>query len=285
MAMKKVGGPAMNVTRSRSTSDSACSGSKRRTSTARIPEAPGTSTPLSSPETWAIGAGINTASAGPSPCTRVISAAFQLSPRWVCSTALGVPVEPDVNSTNATSEVRAGHAAAGTGSPPRASASAAGSDSALLVELDDEARPDLGQRGFDLGRPKECSTGAATAPRRQQARVEDRGGQAVGQLPGDGVASPDSPCAQAPRHCGHERRRPGRRSGGLAVDHLAATGCQRARRGSGRPRHRRAVGRSGPGAAPTWLAAGSPWQATIPGWPLRWPRCRVRTCGAAWISR
>ena len=180
MAMKKVGGPAMNVTRSCSTSDRACSGSKRRTSTARIPEAPGTSTPLSSPETWAIGAGISTASAGPSPCTRVISAAFQLSPRWVCSTALGVPVEPDVNSTNATSEVRAGQAAAGTGSPPRASVSAVGSDRASCSSSTTRRGPTWVSAASTSERPKECSTGAATAPRRQHALVSTMAARLLG---------------------------------------------------------------------------------------------------------
>ena len=58
MAMKKVGGPARKEMRSRATRASACSGSKRRTSTERRPAAPGTRTPLSSPEMWAIGAGI-----------------------------------------------------------------------------------------------------------------------------------------------------------------------------------------------------------------------------------
>ena len=193
MAMKKVGGPAMNVTRSRSTSDSACSGSKRRTSTARMPVAPGTSTPLSRPETWAIGAGINTASEGASECTRVVSDAFQLSPRWVCSTALGVPVEPDVNSTNATSESRAGQVSAGTGSPPRASASAAGSDSALLVELDHEARADLRQGGVDLGRPEGVQYRRGHGAETPAGSGQDHGGHAVGQLPGDGVAPPDTP--------------------------------------------------------------------------------------------
>ncbi len=58
IAMKKVGGPARNEMLSLATRASACSGSKRRTRTDRSPAAPGTSTPLSSPEMWAIGAGI-----------------------------------------------------------------------------------------------------------------------------------------------------------------------------------------------------------------------------------
>ena len=75
--------------------------------TARMPAARGRSTPLSRPEMWASGAGISTASSGPSPCTSVISRAFHARPRWVWSAAFGVPVEPDVNSTTATSRGRA----------------------------------------------------------------------------------------------------------------------------------------------------------------------------------
>ena len=62
MAMKKVGGPAMNEMRSSRHQRQRPSGSKRRTSTARMPAAPGTSTPLSRPEMWAMGAGMSTAS-------------------------------------------------------------------------------------------------------------------------------------------------------------------------------------------------------------------------------
>ncbi len=115
MATKKVGGPAKKLTRSRATKPRASPGSNRRTNTARRPAAPGTSTPLSSPEIWAMGAGISTASRFPRPWTRTIKVAFQLSPRWVWSTALGVPVEPEVKRTTATSEGRRAHEPGATG--------------------------------------------------------------------------------------------------------------------------------------------------------------------------
>ena len=64
---KKVGGPIMNVMRSRSMRRSACSGSHRAMNTARMRDARGRRHPLSRPEMCASGAGISTASSGPSP--------------------------------------------------------------------------------------------------------------------------------------------------------------------------------------------------------------------------
>ena len=61
-SMKNVGGPIMNVTRSRSISVSAARGSHRSINTTRIPAAAGNSTPFSVPDTWARGAGISTTS-------------------------------------------------------------------------------------------------------------------------------------------------------------------------------------------------------------------------------
>ena len=169
MAMKKVGGPARNEIRSRATRARACSGSKRRTGTERMPAAPGTSTPLSRPEMWAIGAGMSTASDEPRPCTRAISVAFQLRPRCVCSTAFGVPVEPEVNRTRATSEGRPGPVPAATGAPPTASTSAAGSEIVSGSSSRTSAGSICPSAPSTSAAPKECSTGAATAPMRQQA--------------------------------------------------------------------------------------------------------------------
>ena len=180
MAMKKVGGPARNEMRSRSTSANACSGSKRRTSTERRPAAPGTRTPLSSPEMWAIGAGIRTASPVPSPWTRAISEAFQLRPRCVCRTALGTPVEPDVKRTSATSEGRLGKVPVRTGSPPTASASAAGSEKASVSSSRTSAGSICPSAASTSAAPKECRTGAATAPIRQQARVRTAAARLLG---------------------------------------------------------------------------------------------------------
>ena len=54
----------------------------------------------------AIGAGMRTASGEPRPWTPAISVAFQLRPRWVWRTALGVPVEPEVKRMTARSDGR-----------------------------------------------------------------------------------------------------------------------------------------------------------------------------------
>ena len=227
MATKKVGGPAMNEMRSRATSASACSGSKRRTRTERMPAAPGTSTPLSSPEMWAIGAGISTASLGPSPWTRAISVAFQLSARCVCSTALGTPVEPEVNSTRATSEGRLGELPAATGGPPRASVRATGVGQGRRCHLDDEGGVDLA-RGHPRRRRSrsEWRTRRRHGPDAPAGPGEDGCGQAVGHLPGHGLAPPHAAGAQATGHRGDQRLRLCRRQPGLAVDHPPRTARQ-----------------------------------------------------------
>ena len=225
MAMKKVGGPARKEMRSRADQASACSGSKRRTRTERRPAAPGTRTPLSSPEMWAIGAGISTASAGPSPCTRAINDAFQLKPRWVCSTALGTPVEPDVKRTSATSEGRLGTAPAGTGAPPDRLGQRRGVGERRRVELQDEGGVDLAEGRRDVRRAE--ASAAPVPPRRRCA-----------SRPGSGRRPPGcwAPARPRPDRAGRPGRaarprpwppacRPARgREPGGAVDHLAAVG-------------------------------------------------------------
>ncbi len=66
---KKVGGPIMNVTRSRSTKSMARSGDQRSISTDVRPPAPGSITALDRPEMCAIGAGMSTVSSAPMPWT------------------------------------------------------------------------------------------------------------------------------------------------------------------------------------------------------------------------
>ena len=198
MAMKKVGGPARNETRSCATSTSACSGSKRRTNTARIPAAPGTSTPFSRPEMWAMGAGISTASDRPSPCTRAISAAFQLSPRCVCSTALGTPVEPEVKRTSATSEGRLGRDPLATGAPPSVAASAAASDSASGASSTTRAGSTWARARSTSAGPNECSTGRRHGADAPTGPGQHRRGQAVRHLPRHGVAPAARPRSASP---------------------------------------------------------------------------------------
>ena len=266
MAMKKVGGPARNEIRSRATSASACSGSKRRTSTERIPAAPGTRTPLSRPEMWAIGAGISTASDGPRPCTRAISDAFQLRPRWVCSTALGMP-----------GRARGEQDQRDVGGPAGTGAGAA-----------------RGRRR----RRRPARRGRRTRRARARARAPGRSGRGPPRRPprrrSAGPAPPRRRCASRPgsgrRRPGcwgpaRPRRRPGGRPGlagrrrpsatsrvrlggreaGVTVDHLAAVRGRSARRASARPRARRAGGSGGPGSAPRSVGGGPSRQGTIPG--------------------
>ena len=73
---KKMGGAPMNVTRSSSMSRRPSSGSQPAMSTLGMPAAAGSRTPFSSPDTCARGAGMSTASLGPSPWTATIEVAL-----------------------------------------------------------------------------------------------------------------------------------------------------------------------------------------------------------------
>ena len=112
-----------------------------------------------------------------------MSEAFQLSPRWVCSTALGTPVEPEVKRTSATSEGRVALGAGrGTGAPPeRLGERRRDPTAASVAELDHEPRARPGPSASSTSAaPNECSTGAATAPSRQQARVSTAAARLLG---------------------------------------------------------------------------------------------------------
>ena len=76
---KNVGGPTMNVTRSRSMRSSACSGSQRAMNTVRNGTTPGSVTPFSRPEMCAAGAGMSTQSSVPRSCSCCICAALYTS--------------------------------------------------------------------------------------------------------------------------------------------------------------------------------------------------------------
>ncbi len=100
---KYTGGPIIKVIPRSGTRRLARSASHRSMSTVRIPTVAGSSTPLSSPEMWASGAGMSTASLGRRPWASAMVRALPASPRWVWSTTFGSPVEPEVNSATATS--------------------------------------------------------------------------------------------------------------------------------------------------------------------------------------
>ena len=235
---KKVGGPAMKEIRSASIRSTACSGSQRAMRTEVIPVAAGRSTPFNNPEMWAMGAGTSTASAGTSPWARVMAFAFQARPRWVCNTALGLPVDPEVNTTRARSAGRAAETPGGTRAP---AGSAAETSSATPSRI---AAPDLGGR---RSRPAHHQTGGGLLEGRGQLRraggrvdrrghraqppagpEEQHGGQPVGQLPGHGVAPPH---AGPPQPAGQVVDRPGQLGPARtppAVDHpMAPPGSRR----------------------------------------------------------
>ena len=96
--------------------------------------------------------------------------------------------------------------------------------------------------------PKECSTRRRHGAEAPAGPGQDGRGQAVGHLPGDGVAAADAPGPQAAGDGGDERLHLGGGEPGGAVDDLAAVGRDRARRASARPRGRPAGGRRGPGS-------------------------------------
>ena len=128
----------------------------------------------------AIGAGMSTASAAPRPCTRAMREAFQLSPRCVCRTAFGTPVDPEVNRTSATSEGRLGEVPAPTAGPPSERANASGSEMASAASSTTRAGSIWPSAPSISAGPNECSSGAATAPRRQQARVRTAAARLLG---------------------------------------------------------------------------------------------------------
>ncbi len=137
---------------------------------------------------WAIGAGMSTASDGPSPCTLAMSVAFQLSPRCVCSTALGIPVDPDVNKTTATSAGCVGGTAGADRRAAQRLGQRGGTRDRVGWHLDDERGVDLRQRALHLGRAEGMEQRGGHGADAPAGPGEDGGGQAVGDLPGDGRA-------------------------------------------------------------------------------------------------
>ena len=145
----------------------------------------------------AIGAGISTASSWLKPWTRAMSDAFQLKARCVCSAAFGVPVEPEVNSTSATSDGRTPLLPTSTGAPPSFATSAAGSEMVSASSSSVSAGFTWARAAATSAVPNECSTGAATAPNRQQARGRTAAARLLGTC--QATASPlCTPLARKP---------------------------------------------------------------------------------------
>ena len=168
-----------------------------------------------------------------SPWTCAMSDAFQLSPRCVCSTALGTPVDPEVNKTRATSAGPAGESVAATGGPAEQHApSASGSERASGARSSTRPGSTCPRAPATSAAPRSATAGP---PR---PRGASRPGPAR-QPPGCwGPARPRPPRAAHPGRatsgdCGHGRRVGlGGRDSGVPVDHLAAVGGeQRIERG------------------------------------------------------
>ena len=225
MAMKKVGGPARKEMRSRATSASACSGSKRRTRTERRPAAPGTRTPLSSPEMWAIGAGISTASAGPRPWTRAINEAFQLSPLCVWSTALGIPGRARGEQDQGDVGGPAGKGARGHRGASDGVGECRRVREGLGSDLEHESGIDLAEGRLDVRRAERVQDGRSHGADAPAGPGQDGGSQTVRDLPR--TASPRRTPARAVRPPRWPRaHRPRGREARGAVHHLAAVGSE-----------------------------------------------------------
>ena len=265
MAMKKVGGPARNVIRSRATSASACSGSKRRTSTDRSPAAPGTRTPLSSPEMCAIGAGMSTASEGPEPVhaghERRLPAQAALRVQHRLGHPGGAGGEQHQRDVGRPARARArpdGRAPERLGERRRVG-------DGLRRELDDEGGVDLTQRRLHVCGPERVEDRRGHRAEAPAGPGEHRRGQAVGNLPRHRVA-PSSRRAPAARPRRWPRGRlPGRPRAGCHRRPPRRRGPRSAHPGSGRPRAHRPAGRRGRGSAPRSVGGGRSRQGTIPG--------------------
>ena len=183
---KNAGGPIMNVISSRSMISRARTGSHLAMGTTRRPDTP-SSTPFSRPEMWAIGAGSRMASSGPSPCTSVMVRALCSSARWLCRATLGVPVEPEVPSATATDAASTGDGAVRMGAPPGRSVS-------LRTNTVGPSRLSMASTS---AAPARWWIGAATAPRRQQARNREMAGHPLASCH-DTVDPGSTPSAASP---------------------------------------------------------------------------------------
>ena len=226
---KNVGGPIMNVTRCRSISWSACSGSQRAMSTAFMPPTPATVTAFWRPEMWASGAGISTTSSAVSPCTCDHRAPPSRPGRRGCA----APPSARRSTPRCAAPGRGPRARrnpARTGSP---SSTSAGTSSGSTTR----SGPSRASSASTSAGPARWWIGAATAPSRQQARYSARASQRLVACQATVLPWP-TPCA---------RSEPASR---------ATASCERVR-DRGRPRRRRRW--RGPHPAPR--------RASVRAWP------------------
>ena len=222
MAMKKVGGPARKQIRSRATSGGpgrVRSGGPGR----RAGRPPRHQDPVEQARDVGHRCRHEHRIGGAEPVDAGHERGLPAQPRWVCSTALGVPVDPEVNRATATSDGRMPREPTGAGAP-RQLVQGRRVREGRRVDLQHEGGSIWPRAASTSAAPKECRTGAATAPMRQQARVSTAAARLLGTC--QATASPRRRPARA-ESAGHRWPRgvvlAAPKPGG-AVDHLAAVG-------------------------------------------------------------
>ena len=268
---KKTGGAPMNDTRSSSMRRTPSSGSHAAMSTVGIPAVAGMSTPLSRPDTCANGAGMSTASPGPSPCTRHHERGLVAQAAVGVQRRLGHPGRPrgeqrhgDVGGPGRGREPApwpapargrpsrlSGPAPPGTSAPGRCGRGHVGGG-------DDQYRVHLVEGGRHLGAAQAVVQRGGDGPEPPARPVEEEGGGAVGQLPAHDVPAPHPGRGQAPGQRADAGLDGGAGSRRPAVDHRRR---RRPDAGDARdPRRRRSP------AAPPKVASRAPRSQAPPGW-------------------
>ena len=172
---------------------------------------------------WAIGAGIRTASAGPRPCTRGHQRRLPAQAPLGVQDRLGHPgrsrSEEDQRHVGRLAGEGAGRH---RGTPTDGTGQRHRVGKGVRLYLQHQRGVDLAEGRRHVGdaeRVQDRSRHGADAP---AGPGQDGGRQAVGHLPGDGLAASDSPGSQSAGHYRHECVGLGSRQACGAVDHLAA---------------------------------------------------------------
>ena len=248
--MKNVGGPARNEIRSSATRASACSGSKRRTSTERMPAAPGHQHAVEQ----ARDVGHRRRH------QHRVGRAEAVHPRHQRRLPAQAAVRVqhglgDPGRAGGEQDQRDVGGLAGASCRPRTGGAAqrvgerGGVRDRVGPELDDERRVDLG-RAPPPRRPRRRSAGrgAATAPMRQQARVRTAAARLLGTCQATASPRRDAALAQAAGDRGHQRLGLGAGRAGCHRRRPRRRAPRAARRVSARPTGRRVAG-----SARAWL--------------------------------
>ena len=159
-----------------------------------------------------------------------------------------------------------------------------GSRERLGRHLDHEGRVDLSQCALHLRRAERVQQRGRDGADAPAGPSEDGGGQAVGNLPGDGLAASHALGPQAAGHGSHERLHLGGGESCCAVDNVAAVGSHDCIEHGHVPRSARPPvppGLAGhPGGAEPHRHGRAPYPAPTNVTPMS-----GSSAGAAWISR